>query len=211
MTTRDARGRFITLEGIDGAGKSTHAAWIAQTLTARGHAVVATREPGGTPLGERLRGLLLQEPMTHDTEALLMFAARREHLEHVIRPALARGDVVLCDRFTDATWAYQGGGHGVDRGRIAALEDWIHGDLQPDVTLLFDVPTEISRARLARSAEAGRALDRFEREQAAFFERVRQGYLARAAADPRRFRTVDSSRPLAEVREHLAAILAEVA
>lgn len=211
MTTRDARGRFITLEGIDGAGKSTHAAWIAQTLTARGHAVVATREPGGTPLGERLRGLLLQEPMTHDTEALLMFAARREHLEHVIRPALARGDVVLCDRFTDATWAYQGGGHGVDRGRIAALEDWIHGDLQPDVTLLFDVPTEISRARLARSAQAGRALDRFEREQAAFFERVRQGYLARAAADPRRFRTVDSSRPLTEVREHLAAILAEVA
>jgi dTMP kinase len=129
------RGRFITLEGIDGAGKSTHAAWLAEALVARGRRIVATREPGGTPLGERLRDLLLSEPMTHDTEALLMFAARREHVEHVIRPALARGDWVLCDRFTDATHAYQGGGHGVDGTFIAELEVWVHGDCQPDLTL----------------------------------------------------------------------------
>jgi dTMP kinase len=211
LTASPARGRFITLEGIDGAGKSTHAAWLAEAIIGRGHGVVATREPGGTPLGERLRDLLLNEPMTHDTEALLMFAARREHVENVIRPALARGDWVLCDRFTDATYAYQGGGHGVDRARIDALADWVHGDCQPDLTLLFDVPPEVSRERLDRSAREGRELDKFEREQAAFFERVREAYLARARAEPRRFRVISSVVTLAEVRTALARVLAELA
>ena len=210
MTPPTLPGRFITLEGIDGAGKSTHAAWLAQALVDRGRTVVATREPGGTPLGERLRDLLLNEPMTHDTEALLMFAARREHLEHVIRPSLARGDVVLCDRFTDATYAYQGGGHGVDARRIAALEDWVHADLAPDLTLLFDVPIVVSRERLDRNAAAGHQLDKFERERASFFERVRASYLERAAADPRRFRVIDSSRPLDVVRGEIAAIAASL-
>lgn len=205
-----SRGRFVTLEGIDGAGKSTHAAWLAEALAARGFTVVATREPGGTPLGERLRDLLLREPMTHDTEAMLMFAARREHLAHVIRPALARGDLVLCDRFSDATYAYQGGGHGVDVHRIAALEDWVHGDLKPDVTLLFDLAPASARERLERNVRDGRELDKFERERGAFFERVRAGYLARAAADPGRFRIIDSSRTLAHVRADLAAIVARL-
>jgi dTMP kinase len=203
-------GRFITLEGIDGAGKSTHHAWLAERISAHGHRVVATREPGGTPLGEALRALLLREPMTADSAALLMFAARREHLDRVIRPALARGDWVLCDRFTDATYAYQGGGHGVPAARIRELEQWIHADCQPDLTLLFDVPPRVSRARLDEAGAAGRDLDRFEREAEAYFVRVRGAYLARAAAEPRRFRIVDSTRPLAAVRaeleRHLAAL-----
>jgi len=201
MTART--GQFITLEGIDGAGKSTHLPWIAARLEATGHPIVTTREPGGTPFGEALRSLILREPMTHDSEALLMFAARREHLDRVIRPALARGDWVLCDRFTDATYAYQGGGHGVDRGRIRELERWIHGDCQPDLTLLFDVPTLVSRARLDRAQAEGRALDKFEREAGAFFERVRNAYLERAHDDPRRFRVIDSSRPLEDVRAEI--------
>jgi dTMP kinase len=204
-----ASGRFITLEGIDGAGKSTHIAWLAARLEAGGRTVVATREPGGTPLGEKLRPLLLREPMTRDSEALLMFAARREHLDLVIRPALARGDWVLCDRFTDATYAYQGGGHGVPFARIRELEQWIHGDCQPDLTFLFDVPPATSRARLEMAERGGRDLDRFEREANAFFDRVRAAYLDRAAAEPRRFRIIDSSRPLdvvrAELDRHLAA------
>jgi len=200
------RGRFITLEGIDGAGKSTHAAWLAQALIERGRRVVATREPGGTPLGERLRDLLLAEPMTHDTEALLMFAARREHVEHVIRPALARGDWVLCDRFSDATHAYQGGGHGVDREWIAELEAWVHGDCRPDLTLLFDVPIEVASGRLTRNVRDGRVLDKFEREEHAFFRRVRDTYLERAAADPSRFRVIASDRPLEAVRADLDRI-----
>ena len=162
----ERNGRFITLEGIDGAGKSTHVGWLVEHLAVTGHEVVATREPGGTPLGEELRELLLTAPMTHDSEALLMFAARREHLEQVIRPALARGAWVVCDRFTDATYAYQGGGHGVARERIRMLEDWVHGDCQPDLTLLFDVPPAVSRARLAKAQREGRALDKFEREAA---------------------------------------------
>ena len=202
------RGRFVTLEGIDGAGKSTHVPWLVERLEADGRTVVATREPGGTPLGEELRRLLLLEPMTHDSEALLMFAARCEHLDRVIRPALARGDWVLCDRFTDATFAYQGGGHGVPLERIAALEAWIHGDCQPDITLLFDVPPEVSRARLDEARATGRELDKFEREAGAFFNRVRAVYLDRARADPRRFRVVDSSRPIDVVRAELAAHLA---
>jgi len=198
-----ANGCFITLEGIDGAGKSTHATWLAARIAARGRTVVATREPGGTALGEKLRLLLLHEPMTRDSEALLMFAARREHLDLVIRPALERGDWVLCDRFTDATYAYQGGGHGVPFARIRELEQWIHGDCQPDTTFLFDVPAGVSRARLDAAELSGRALDKFEREANAFFVRVRDAYLERAAAEPRRFRIIDSTRPLAVVRAEL--------
>ena len=170
--------------------------------------MTVTREPGGTPLGERLRELLLHEPMTHDTEALLMFAARREHVEQVIRPALARGDWVVCDRFTDATYAYQGGGHGVSRDWITRLAAFVHPDCNPDLTLLFDVPLAVSRARLDKSAAAGRALDKFENERQEFFERVRAAYLERAAAEPQRIRIVDSSRPVADVRVELAGILA---
>ena len=203
-------GRFITLEGIDGAGKSTHVPWIAGRIEAAGHGIVATREPGGTPLGEALRSLILREPMTHDSEALLMFATRREHLDRVIRPALSRGDWVLCDRFTDATYAYQGGGHGVDLARIRELEQWIHGDCQPDLTFLFDVPAGVSRARLDLAAAEGRTLDKFEREADGFFERVRSAYLERAREDPRRFRVIDSTRPLDEVRAHLDAHLASL-
>jgi dTMP kinase len=201
MTAR--AGRFITLEGIDGAGKSTHVRWLAGRIEASGHTVVATREPGGTAVGEALRGLILRESMSYDSEALLMFAARREHLDLVIRPALARGEWVVCDRFTDATYAYQGGGHGVDRERIRQLEDWVHGDCQPDLTFLFDVPAAVSRERLDRSQAEGRKLDRFEREAGAFFDRVRDAYLERARSDPQRFRVIDSTRPLAEVRAML--------
>jgi len=201
MTSRT--GRFITLEGIDGAGKSTHATLLAARIAAGGPVVVATREPGGTTLGEKLRALILHEPMTRDSETLLMFAARREHLDLVIRPALARGDWVLCDRFTDATYAYQGGGHGVPLDRIRELEQWIHGDCQPDMTFLFDVPTDVSRARLDAALRKGRALDRFEREAGAFFGRVRDAYLQRAAAEPARFRIIDSTRPLAQVNAEL--------
>ena len=201
------RGRFITLEGIDGAGKSTHAAWLKEALLTRGRTVVATREPGGTPLGEALRALLLTQPMTHDTEALLMFAARREHVEQVIDPALARGDWVLCDRFTDATFAYQGGGHGVPRERIAELERFIPANCRPDLTILFDVPIEVSRERLERARASGRDLDKFEREEFAFFERVRNVYLERAAREPARFRVVNAARPMNEVQSDLSRLL----
>lgn len=202
-----ARGRFITLEGIDGAGKSTHVAFIADALRALGARVVTTREPGGTPLAEMLRDTVLHMPMSHASEVLLMFAARQEHVDDVIRPALERGDWVLCDRFTDATFAYQGGGHGVDSARIETLAHWVHADCQPELTLLFDVPAEVSRARLARAAEKGRALDKFEREHDDFMRRVRDVYHARARAEPDRFRIVDSTRPLVAVRAELAAIV----
>jgi dTMP kinase len=201
------RGRFITLEGIDGAGKSTHAAWLVETLAKRGGRVVATREPGGTPTGEAIRGFLLHEPMTHETECLLVFAARREHVARVIAPALARGEVVLCDRFTDATFAYQGAGHGVSTTLIAQLATLVHGDCNPDLTLLFDVPSAVSRERLDRVAARGRALDKFEREERAFFDRVRDCYLSRAAAEPARFRVIDSTRPVVDVRAELTRIV----
>jgi dTMP kinase len=201
------RGLFITLEGIDGAGKSTHAAWLVEALTARGRNVVATREPGGTAFGEALREILLHRSMAHESEALLMFAARREHVVQVICPALERGDVVVSDRFTDATYAYQGGGHGVSLELIGALERIVHADCNPDLTLLFDIPAPVSRARLDRMSARGHALDKFEREADGFFDRVRTAYLARAAAEPRRFRVIDSSRPLAEVRADLARIV----
>ena len=203
------RPRFITLEGVDGAGKSTHIPFIAECVRAAGHDVVTTREPGGTKLGETLRDLLLNAPMSHDTETLLMFAARREHLERVIRPSLARGAWVLCDRYTDATWAYQGGGHGVDAMLIAALEKGVHDDCRPDCTILFDVPPAVSRGRLARAESHGRTLDKFEREDLGFTERVRAAYLKRAHAEPGRFRVVDSSRPQDEVRDELRRIVAE--
>jgi dTMP kinase len=209
MTSTPSRpARFITLEGIDGAGKSTHVPWLAAAISARGHEVVATREPGGTPLGETLRELVLRQPMTHDAETLLMFAARREHVERVIRPALAHGHWVLCDRFSDATFAYQGGGHGVPVERIRELEQWVHGDCRPDLTYLFDVPPAVSHARLRLAQSEGRELDKFENEAGAFFERVRAAYRARAAGDPRRFRVIDSTRPLPDVRAELGAHLA---
>ena len=208
MPDQASRGRFISLEGVDGAGKSTHAAWLADALGARGHRIVRTREPGGTPLGEALRDLLLSQPMAHETEALLMFAARREHVVSVIAPALARGDWVLCDRFTDATFAYQGGGHGVSADFLRELARRVHADCNPDLTLLFDVPPEVSRTRLATAEREGRTLDKFEREERAFFERVRAVYVALAAAEPDRFRVIDASRSLADVRAELARIVA---
>ena len=210
MSAPPSRGRFITLEGIDGAGKSTHARFLAEELTRRGLPVVATREPGGTATGEAIREWLLHRPMTHESEALLMFAARREHLVQVIEPALARGDIVLCDRFSDATYAYQGAGHGVSLALLDTLVQFVHGDCNPDLTLLFDVPSEVSRERLARMQARGKSLDRFERESRAFFERVRDGYLARAAAEPRRFRVIDSTRPVDEVRAEIRAIAARI-
>lgn len=184
------RGRFITLEGVDGAGKSTHVAWIAERLRARNRPVLVTREPGGTPLAERLRELVLSEPMDPIAETMLLFAARADHVRHVIDPALRAGTWVLCDRFTDATFAYQGGGKGVAAELIAHLAQVSHDGLLPDRTLVFDCSYEVSRERLNRT---GRAPDRFERENREFFERVRHAYLALARSDPKRIRVVDAS------------------
>ena len=196
-------GRFISFEGIDGAGKSTHVDWCADWLRARGLEVVLTREPGGTPLAEQLRALLLSEPMSIDTETLLVFAARNEHLAQSIRPALARGAWVVCDRFTDSTYAYQGGGRGVSTQRIATLEAWVHADLQPHRSYLFDLPPEVAAHRRA----AARAADRFEAEDLAFFERVRGAYQARQAADPQRILTLDARQSVAQLRDLLKADL----
>ena len=199
-------GKFITLEGMDGAGKSTHIPNIINILQARGCEVVSTREPGGTALGERLRELLLHEPMHAETETLLMFAARREHIATVIGPALARGAYVLSDRFTDATYAYQCGAKGVLATKIQILEQWVQSELQPDITLLFDVPVEVSMQRLA----ATRVPDKFEREDADFFSRIRQAYLQRAQENPARFRVIDASVALTEVVANVEAILATI-
>ncbi|MBD8604734.1 dTMP kinase [Pseudomonas sp. CFBP 8771] len=202
-------GLFITLEGPEGAGKSTNREYLAERLRASGLDVVLTREPGGTPLAERIRELLLapsDETMCVDTELLLMFAARAQHLAQVIRPALARGAVVLCDRFTDATYAYQGGGRGLSQERIAQLETFVQGTLRPDLTLVFDLPVEVG---LARASARGR-LDRFEQEGRAFFEAVRGAYLARAAAAPSRYRVVDAGQSLAQVQQELDALLPEL-
>jgi dTMP kinase len=198
------RGRFITLEGIDGAGKSTHLPRVKELLEKGGRSVWLTREPGGTPLGERLRELLLHEPMTKLTETLLMFAARREHCEREIWPRLEAGTWVVCDRFTDATYAYQGGGHGVPATVIAALERDVLGSFQPDTTLVFDVPAQVGLTRLAD----GRPLDKFERKDTAFFERVRALYLERARADPQRCRVIDGTAPRDAVARELTAIVA---
>jgi dTMP kinase len=197
-------GKFITLEGVDGAGKSTHLGWLVEHLRARGHTVVQTREPGGTPLGEKLRELLLHDPMHLETEALLMFAARREHLERVIRPALARGDWVVCDRFTDASFAYQGGGRGLPAEKLERLEDWVQAGFQPDLTLLFDLPIDIAARRMACAA---RQLDRFEQEKVDFHERVRSAYLARAAAMPGRIRVIDGSQSIESIKNQLEVIV----
>ena len=203
-------GLFITLEGPEGAGKSTNRDYLAACLGELGLEVLLTREPGGTPLAERIRELLLapsDEPMAADTELLLVFAARAQHLAQVIRPALARGCVVLCDRFTDATYAYQGGGRGLSQARIATLENFVQGELRPDLTLVFDLPVEIG---LARAAARGQ-LDRFEREARSFFEAVRQTYLQRAAAEPQRYRIVDAAQPLEQVQQALNALLPRIA
>lgn len=199
-------GLFITLEGPEGAGKSTNREYLAARLREQGVDVVMTREPGGTPLAERIRELLLapsDEAMAADTELLLMFAARAQHLAEVIRPALARGAVVLCDRFTDATYAYQGGGRGLPVERIAVLEDFVQGELRPDLTLVFDLPVEVG---LARAAARGR-LDRFEQEGQAFFEAVRQAYLQRAAQAPQRYSLLDAGQPLEAVQRAIDALL----
>lgn len=198
------RGKFITFEGIDGAGKSSHIAGVCEFLRGRGLTVVSTREPGGTPLGEKLRELLLHEPMHLETEAMLMFAARREHLAAVIEPALARGDWVVCDRFSDATYAYQGGGRGLDRHKLLDLERWVHGHLQPDLTLLFDLPFSVARERIVLQT---RDLDRFEQERADFHERVRQAYLERAAASVQRIRVIDADRPLEQIKKSVEEIV----
>jgi dTMP kinase len=202
-------GLFITLEGPEGAGKSTNREYLAQRLREHGLDVVLTREPGGTPLAERVRELLLapaDEPMASDTELLLVFAARAQHLAQVIRPALARGAVVLCDRFTDATYAYQGGGRGLSFPRIEQLECFVQGDLRPDLTLIFDLPVEIG---LSRAAARGR-LDRFEQEGLAFFEAVRSAYLDRACEVPQRYRVIDAGQSLSAVQRDLQALMPEV-
>ncbi len=196
-------GRFITLEGIDGAGKSTHLAALAERLAAGGQEVVATREPGGTPLAEQLRELLLHTTMDALTETLLVFAARRDHLATVIEPALARGASVLCDRYTDATFAYQGGGRGFPLDILTELEAWVQQGRQPDLTLWFDVAPQTAAARRA----AARAPDRFERQDAAFFERVRAGYLARAEQAPKRFACIDAGLAPTEVWRQIDAAL----
>jgi dTMP kinase len=198
-------GKFITFEGIDGAGKSTHIAFVGEYIKARGIDLVSSREPGGTPLGEKLRDLVLHEKMHLETEALLMFASRREHIAQVIAPALARGAWVISDRFTDASFAYQGGGRGMDLPKLEALEQWVHPHLQPDLTLLFDVPLDVARARL----DATRSLDKFEQEKADFFAATRNEYLRRASQFPERFRVIDSTRTIVEIQVQIAAILDE--
>ncbi|MCF8151716.1 MAG: dTMP kinase [Burkholderiaceae bacterium] len=200
-----ARGRFISFEGIDGAGKSTQHAWTVGHLRQQGRSVVATREPGGTPLGEKLRALLLAEPMHLETEALLMFAARREHLAQVIEPALARGEWVVCDRFVDASFAYQGGGRGLAWKKLDILADWVLGDLQPDLTFFFDAPVAVAQQRL--HAANGNP-DRFEQEQSAFFERVRAAYLRIAAENPTRVRVIDATQTPEYINKALEKIIA---
>ncbi len=199
-----ASGKFITFEGIDGAGKSTHIGFVAELLRARGLSVVTTREPGGTKLGEALREVLLHQKMHLETEAMLMFAARREHLARVIEPALARGDWVISDRFSDATFAYQGGGRQLPLAKLEALEQWVHPHLQPDLTLLFDVPLEVARIRL----DATRTLDKFEQEKADFFAATRAEYLRRVTQFAQRFRIIDAIRTIPEIRQELAQIVA---
>ena len=197
------RGRFITFEGIDGAGKSTHIGFTVDYLKRHGKGVVSTREPGGTPLSETLRELVLHQKMHLETEALLVFAARREHVALVIEPALERGEWVVSDRFTDSSFAYQGGGRGLSKQKLETLEQWVHPHLQPDLTLLFDVPTGVARERLA----ATRTLDKFEREQAGFHNATREGYLARAKEHPERIVVIDSTQPIGQIQAQLTGIL----
>ena len=198
--------KFITFEGVDGAGKSTHLSWFADKLRQRGLDVIVTREPGGTPLGEQLREMLLSQSMSIGTEALLMFAARLEHIEQVIKPALQAGKLVVSDRFSDASFAYQGGGRGLDWDKLKQLEQWVHGDLQPDLTLFFDVPIEVARERLANNV----SLDRFEQEQSDFFERVRAGYHKRVQEHPQRYAVIDAAQTMNKVKNRLDEIIATI-
>lgn len=200
------RGKFITLEGMDGAGKSTHIPDIVNQLKTSGREVVCTREPGGTPLGEDLREILLHKSMHPETETLLMFAARREHIANVIAPALAKGAYVISDRFTDATYAYQAGAKGVPAEKVNLLETWVQGNLQPDVTILFDVPVEISLKRLATA----RTPDKFERENVDFFEKLRNAYLERAKKDAARFRIINANQSLEVVKKEIKVIVEEI-
>ena len=193
--------KFITFEGVDGAGKSTHLAWFADELRCRGMDVIVTREPGGTPLGEELREMVLNKPMSIGTEAMLMFAARIEHVEQVIKPALHAGKWVISDRFSDASFAYQGSGRGMDWEKLKQLEKWV--GLQPDMTLFFDVPIEVARERLSNNV----SLDRFEQEQGEFFERVRAGYHRRVAENPARFKVIDGAKTLDAVKLQLENII----
>ncbi len=202
------KGHFITIEGIEGAGKTSNLQFIRDYLSALGKEVVVTREPGGTPLAEQIRGLLLdhqQAGLCSDSETLLLFAARADHLEKVIYPALATGKWVLCDRFTEATYAYQGGGRGIPLARIALLEEWVQGELRPDLTLLFDVPVILGLDRAARRNSP----DRFESEQAAFFERVRTVYLEQARQHAQRYRVIDTSQPHEVVQQQIRSALDE--
>ena len=203
------RGLFITVEGGEGVGKSTNIACIELMLRQTGIDVVLTREPGGTPLAESIRDLLLQpidEKVSENAELLLMFAARSQHISKVIEPALAAGSWVVCDRFTDATYAYQGGGRGIDERKIADLESWVQGELRPDITILLDAPVEVGMTRAGKRG----ALDRFEQEKMDFFQRVRANYLARAKQDPQRYRVIDASLPLPQVKDSLHSVMEDV-
>lgn len=206
MNNSVVAGQFITVEGTEGVGKSTNMAFIEDWLTKAGKELVITREPGGTELGEKLRSVLLdarEQSMSDDTELLLMFAARAQHLHEVIKPALASGKWVLCDRFTDATYAYQGGGRGIDMSRIAELEQWVQGDLRPDMTLILDLPVDIGLERAGKRSEP----DRFELEKHDFFNKVRDTYLARAAAKPESYQVIDASPSIDEVQQSIQAVL----
>ena len=197
------KGIFITLEGVDGAGKSSHTEWLCEYFHRLDREVVVTREPGGTPIGEQLREILLHQEMSQATEVLLMFAARQESIEQIIEPALAQGKVVISDRFTDSTYAYQGGGRGFNKNKIDQLAQWVHADVQRDLTLLFDVPVEVARSRL----EATRQLDRFEREHEDFFLAVQAAYHECVSRDPQRYYVVDSTQSMASIREQLSDVL----
>ncbi|RFC40194.1 MAG: thymidylate kinase [Candidatus Nitrotoga sp. CP45] len=197
------KAKFITFEGIDGAGKSTHLTWFAETLRKRGNEVLVTREPGGTPVGENLRDILLNQTMHAETEALLMFAARLEHIEQVIKPALQRGIWVVSDRFSDASFAYQGGGRGMNVAKLEQLECWVHENFQPDLTLLFDLPVEVARQRLSKNI----TLDRFEQEKDSFFEKVRQAYLERRKKHPDRFVLINAAQSPEQVKVNLEKVI----
>ena len=197
------KAKFITFEGMDGAGKSTQLQWFSEILRQREIDLVVTREPGGTPLGEQLREMLLNQEMSMGTEAMLMFAARLEHIEQVIKPSLQAGKWVISDRFSDASFAYQGGGRGMGWDRLRQLEQWVHPDLQPDLTLFFDVPVEVARQRLSNNV----SLDRFEQEQSDFFERVRSGYHRRVKENPQRYVVINGAQSLGRVRQQLEEII----
>jgi dTMP kinase len=200
------QGLFLTFEGVDGAGKSTHVDWVVQWLEAKGKKVVSTREPGGTPIGESIRALVLNTPMHLETETLLMFAARAEHVRTLIEPALAAGQWVVCDRFTDATQAYQGAGRQLGQSRVETLAKWVHPSLTPNRTWLFDVPLDVAKERLNRT----RTQDRFEQEALDFFQRTQQAYWGLAKQNPNRFKTIDGTQTIEHIREILAIDLAQL-